>query len=477
MKYVLNRVENSAVILIYVSSRHQNHKMISLMIFLILSLILSFYIVSPPLEFFFLAARASSELINYQEPAINNPAFKVQMISNEIEFPASMAFLGKDDILVLEKNEGTVKRIVNNTMLPDPLLEASILNQSERGMLGIATVQDKGGYYPDKSQIVAKVFLYYTEAEEDDDARNRVYRYGLENNKLVNPELLVDLSGNPGARHNGGALTIGPDNNLYFAIGDVNDGEDQARNQDTDESDGIAGIMRIEQDGTRAGTLGENHPLNLYYAYGIRNSFGIDFDPVNGNLWDTENGDRNNDEINLVEPGFNSGFNQIQGLSLNKNNFDPNNLVDFDGKGKYSDPEFVWNYTVGPTALKFLTSDKYGKEYQNDMFVGDFNHGYLYHFELNRNRTGLELDGTLKDRMANTTYELEDVIFGGGFGPITDIEVGPDGYLYILSLAQSTNDSRQGCEQNVPFSQCIKYSNPVKGTIFKIIPADDYRNK
>ena len=68
------------------------------------------------------------------------------------------------------------------------------------------------------------------------------------------------------------------------------------------------------------GILGEEHPLNMYYAYGIRNSFGLDFDPVTGNLQDTENGPHFGDEINLVEPGFNSGWKKVQGIwSLNVN--------------------------------------------------------------------------------------------------------------------------------------------------------------
>ena len=60
--------------------------------------------------------------------------------------------------------------------------------------------------------------------------------------------------------------------------------------------------------------IGDEDPLNKYYAYGIRNSFGIDFDPVTGKLWDTENGPGYGDEINLVEPGFNSGWSKVQGI-------------------------------------------------------------------------------------------------------------------------------------------------------------------
>ena len=83
-------------------------------------------------------------------------------------------------------------------------------------------------------------------------------------------------------------------------------------------------------------------PLRIYYAYGIRNSFGIDFDPVSGNLWDTENGPGNGDEINLVLPGFNSGWQQVQGLASMEDSFSESELQNFEGKGHYSDPELVW---------------------------------------------------------------------------------------------------------------------------------------
>ena len=58
-----------------------------------------------------------------------------------------------------------------------------------------------------------------------------------------------------------------------------------------------------------------NSHLACHYAYGIRNSFGIDFDPITGTLWDTENGPICGDELNLVEPGFNSGWDKVQGMS------------------------------------------------------------------------------------------------------------------------------------------------------------------
>ena len=248
-------------------------------------------------------------------PATNDPNLKVEVIAGGLEFPTSMAFLGPDDILYLEKSQGTVKRIVGGQILEKPLLDVNVATKGERGMLGIAVV---------KNQTSTYVFLYYTESrtEDGDDESmdpvgNRLYRYELVNNKLINPRLLLDLPATPGIYHEGGDILVGPDGNIYLYIGDV-DHETKAQNiEDGPEPDGTGGILRVTQDGqivNGKGILGDQHPLDLYYAYGIRNGFGMDFDPVTGKLWDTENGPAFGDEINLVEPGFNSGWKKIQGI-------------------------------------------------------------------------------------------------------------------------------------------------------------------
>src|SRR5919198_3296494 len=254
----------------------------------------------------------------------NGAGLAVETVFKGIEFPTSMAFLGPNDILVLEKNEGTVKRIVNGVMLPEPLLDVNVATTRERGMLGIAVAKhnNNGPTY---------VFLYYTEAptKDGDDVSegkkplgNHLYRYELLNGKLVNPKLLLDLPVKERAFHNGGVIVIGSDNSIYLAVGSVASdkvasthfGPDNGKIlniKDGPEPDGRGGILRITQDGQvlkGMSVLGDKDPLNKYYAYGIRNSFGIDFDPVTGKLWDTENGPTKNDEINLIEPGFNSGW-------------------------------------------------------------------------------------------------------------------------------------------------------------------------
>lgn len=88
---------------------------------------------------------------------------------------------------------------------------------------------------------------------------------------------------------------------------------------------------------------------------------------------------------------------------------------------------------MAPTALVFFTFTNYGADYKNTIFVGDANTGTLYHFKLNTDRSGLELNGELKDKIANTTNEIKNVTFATGFGRITDMDLGPDGNLYVLS--------------------------------------------
>ena len=379
---------------------------------------------------------------------IKDRNLKVELVSEGLQLPTSMAFLGPDDILVLEKENGIIQRIVNGNLLPEPLLDVNVANKNERGMLGIAVSKNQTG-----PTISTNVFVYFTESTADgnDDCPtvshcnpgneplgNRLYRYELVDNKLVNPKLLLDLPATPGPGHNGGAIRIGPDNNIYIPIGELLQAGLQ---KGLSMADGRGGILRVTQNGAAVGggILGNTYPLDLYYAYGIRNSFGIDFDPVTGKLWDTENGPKKGDEINLVEPGFNSGWSTMAGMWPRKGDssadivLNPTNLLDFGGKAKYSPPEFSWFQVVGPTAIKFLNSDKLGTQYQNDIFVGDFHNGNLYHFKLNEDRTGLSLNGSLADNIADDETEVSTEIFGNEFGSITDLEVGPDGYLYVVS--------------------------------------------
>jgi glucose/arabinose dehydrogenase len=373
-------------------------------------------------------------------PDVADPDLGVEDIVAGLELPTTMAFLDENTILVLEKDRGTVRMVENGVLQDEPLLDVAVANEGERGMLGIAVSKE--------NDTTTYVFLYFTESgggSDGDDSQgiepagNRLYRFELENGELVNPRLLLDLSAVPGPRYNGGIIAIGPDDFVYLIIGDVEGHASQAQNfEDGPSADGTSGILRIGKNGEPPpSVIGTGEFSSYYFAYGIRNSFGMAFDPVTGVLWDTENGPAHGDEINIVEPGFNSGWRDVFG-AVSDAELANEELVLFNDRTKYSNPEIAWMEPIGPTALAFLNSSNLGEEYENDMFIGDINNGVLYRFELNEGRNELVLDGALADNVANTPAENEGITFGTGFGGITDIKVGPDGYLYVVSLGQGT---------------------------------------
>ena len=381
-----------------------------------------------------------------QEPTLNDPNLQIETIVEGLSWPTSMAFIDNNNILVLEKEKGTVRLVSNGTLQETSVLEVDVNSRSERGLLGIAIINND------------TVFLYYTESSQDDDQlRNRVYKYQWNDEKrlLVNPTLILDLPAFPGPNHDGGKLTIGPDNYLYGVIGDLNHMGKLQNVVNGPDPDDTGVIFRVNpENGSPApdnpfiNNNNELSSLNKYYAYGIRNSFGMTFDPVTNILWDTENGPSEYDEVNLVKPGFNSGWLQVMG-PISKSGITEDELVNFPNS-KYADPVFSWLPSIGITDIEFLNSSKLGDKYANNIFVGDIGdltNGYLYYFEVNEDRTGMKFDSNtrsssqtgLTDFVADNEQEMSAISLGTDFGGITDIETGPDGFLYILTLDRESD--------------------------------------
>jgi aldose sugar dehydrogenase len=283
----------------------------------------------------------------------NDAKLHVREVASGLVEPTVMAFIGPGDILVLQKGDGRVRRVINEVLQPGEVVDVAVDNASERGLLGIAIHPN----FP----TIPFIYLYFTQSSTSSDTpgspgplANRVYRYTWDGSALVNPALILDLPVISGPNHDGGTMTFGSDGKLYVVIGDLNrDG--QLQNFSTGPGpDNTGVIFRVNDDGSVPSDnpfLSQGGNLAKYYAYGVRNSFGLAFDPITGELWDTENGPDSYDEINLVLPGFNSGWEQIMG----PDDRDPQgfgNLVFFPGS-HYNDPKFSWFSPVGPTALIF----------------------------------------------------------------------------------------------------------------------------
>ena len=373
-------------------------------------------------------------------PFMHDAGLVPELVAEGLRFPTSMAFLDDGNILVLEKNEGSVRLVSHGRLLDEPILRVNVTSEGERGLLGIAIKEE------DKKDNTP-VFLYLTDRADNGKVRNRVYSFDWDGRTLLDKTLVLDLPGEPGPYHNGGKIAIGPrDGHLYAIIGDLSAGGGMLDNQISGRPlDDQSVIFRVNRhtgmavkDNPFFNYSGDMEKLRRYYAYGIRNSFGLDFDPMTGKLWITENGPENYDEINIVDPGFNSGWHKVMG-PISRTDITISQLVNYDGS-KYNDPVFSWKAPIGITDIEFFNSSRLGAKYENNVFVGDINNGNLYFFKVNQERDGLQLNSSigLADLVAdpvgdNPLGEASPFIIGEKFGRITDIETGPDGNLYLLT--------------------------------------------
>ena len=158
------------------------------------------------------------------QPSLTDTKLRIEEVAEGFDFPTSMAFLGKNDVILLEKNTGNVIRLLNGNVTHQ-LLHIDVSFRDERGLLGLALLQN--GSSNTKNTFV---FVYYThcpkvsgQAQTPQNCGNYVYRYRLNSNNytLTDPKLILSLPALPGPSHNGGKLLMDKEHNLFATIGDL----------------------------------------------------------------------------------------------------------------------------------------------------------------------------------------------------------------------------------------------------------------
>jgi len=454
-------------------------------------------------------------------PTLTDPNLAVRTVVGGLDQPITMAFIGNNDFFVLEKASGKVKRVTNGAVV-STVLDLPVNSNSERGLLGIAL-------HP-QFPANPRVYLYWTESSTGADSANvddvpllgnRVDSYLWNGSTLSFEKTLIRLHAFQAdetthrGNHNGGVIRFGPDGKLYIVIGDNGRrgmlqnlqfgpsqsptgptvADDQNGGPEPDDAHMTGVILRLNDDGTTptdnpffnaqtslTGQAAAN--IKKIFAYGVRNSFGMAFDPLSGQLWTEENGDDAFDEINHVTAGFNGGWIQMMGPSsrisdfksievargdsLQQARWPPHLLADTptDALARlfmlpgahYTEPEFSWKYAVAPAGIGFVRGRALGAQYEGDLFVGASRvtllNGFLFRFKLTTDRHMLALsDARLADRVAdnNDKFDLsesESLLIGHDFGVTTDSQTGPNGDLYVVSLSNSAVYEISAAKQN-----------------------------
>ncbi len=365
---------------------------------------------------------------------VTDPNLEHAVVIGGLAQPSAMAFYAPGAFLVTEKDTGRVVNVVNGVRQAGLALDLAVFGGGERGLLGIAVHPG----FPQQPYV----YLFYTPSATGGDTQsgtplqNRVERFTFANGTLSSPVriLTVALPVDVGY-HIGGSLAFGPDEKLYLVVGDRAQQGGLQNHPPLSSADDSSVIFRINDDGSAPGNNPLSAPgfdLSKYYAYGIRNSFGIAFDPQTGALWQSENGPDGYDEVNRVAPGFNSGWDVLMGPD-SRDPDDATQLVALSGSA-YSDPEFSWRTTVAPTGLAFLRGSALGASYDDSLLIGTYG-GRIYRLRLNAAGTAIvPPNAGLADLVLDSGDDVSAIEFASALGGVTDLKVGPDGNLYGVAI-------------------------------------------
>jgi glucose/arabinose dehydrogenase len=327
--------------------------------------------------------------------------FELVTVVSGLEHPWGMAFLPDGSILVTER-PGRVRVVRDGRLEPEPIAGVPpVYARGQGGLLDVAL----------DPEFVSNRVIYLSYAAEGDGGNStRVARATLGDSRLEKLEVI--FTAQPlvrSSKHFGSRLVFDPAGHLFITVGERGQGE---RAQDLGDHNGT--VIRLHPDGSVpednpfVGTAGARPEI---FSYGHRNAQGMAIHPETGIPWLHEHGARGGDEVNVVRPGVNYGWPVIT------------YGIDYSGapigegthKEGMAQPIHYWVPSIAPSGLAFYAGDAF-PEWRGDLFAGALRSQLL---------TRLELDGE--------EVVAEERLLEGAIGRIRDVEVGPDGFLYLLT--------------------------------------------
>lgn len=336
----------------------------------------------------------------------SNYGYRINMVSDGLVQPWSMAWLPNGDMLVTEK-PGRLRIIRDGNLLPNAVSGTpEVFYEGQGGLFDVVP-------HPDFANN-QMLYLSYSRAEGD-SSTTAVLRGRFANDRLTNVEEIFAADAS-GASHFGGRIAFDSDGYLYLSLGDRQappSGDLEAHPaQDNSNHHGV--MVRLNDDGSVPADnpfVGQAGVLPEIYSFGHRSPQGLAFHPETGDLWESEHGPQGGDELNIITAGNNYGW-PVIGFGVN---YGPGNPIhETSVRVGMEQPAHFWVPSIATSGLMIYTGDKF-PEWHGDIFAGGLGGEQLAHLMLADDYRTVVREETL-------AY---------GMGRIRDVRQGPDGYIYI----------------------------------------------
>ena len=342
------------------------------------------------------------------------PRIRVVPVATGLSHPWGIAFRRNGDILVTERDAGTL-RVVR---------AGQLLERSIPGVPEVFAEPDRAGLmdialHPDDDRIV---YLTYSKSIERDGTQGSTIalaRGRLEGGALTEVRDIFVAEGLDRGI-SASRVLFAEDGTLFMTVGGsfvFSDTGSYAQ----DPGSHFGKLLRLDEDGTAADGnpfAGSADHLPEIYSMGHRNQLGLAFHPETGDLWATENGPQGGDEANIIKPGGNYGW----PLASYSREYSGGPVSDTPWRPEFESPEVLWWPSIAPSGLTFYTGDRF-PAWKGDLFVGSMMVGRM-------DRTG-HLERIVFNQLGQEVRrewlltELKQ--------RIRDVRQGPDGYLYVLT--------------------------------------------
>lgn len=351
----------------------------------------------------------SASLLPTAHAQTSSGGIRTEVVAKDLEHPWAMAFIDNGRMLVTER-PGRLRLIQPGGEIGAPITGLPKIDAGGQGGL-LDIVVD--------TRFAQNRTIYFCYSEPGDSGNSTALasaRLSDDGRQLEQMKTLFSQRPKVGSSaHFGCRIVESKDGTLFLTLGDRYSRKEDAQKLDNH----IGTIVRIRKDGSvppdnpfAGNKAADRNALPEIWSYGHRNGQGATLGP-DGRLWMHEHGAQGGDEINIAEAGKNYGWPVI---SHGKDYGGGKIGEGFTAKAGMEQPLHQWTPSIAPSGMAFLRSDRYGKSWQGNLFVGALKGKHLARLQLS--------DGKVM---------REEQLLKGLNRRIRDVREGPDGLLYLLT--------------------------------------------